>query len=327
MKQKTANKSRGGVASKLLWLACTAIGVATLGIAYQHLAHRRDLQLNPPPGLLIDVGGYRMHINCVGHGNPTVVLDAGLSDSSLSWYKVQPSVAQFARVCSYDRAGLGWSDPSSRPRNSQVFAVELHKLLQNARIPAPFIMVGHSMGGFDVRIYTSLYPSEVVGVVLVDSSHPDMAEHLPELRDILKKWRNQWRRQMYGMPFGIPRLAGWCGHGPPELQAQLRTIECTVSRVREVIAECDSMWDGSATQARKAGTFGDIPLVVVSEDPDKNVKEYLSTFEQGQRDLMHLSSNSHRLVAIGSGHQIQRERPDVVVEAIRWTISANRNSR
>jgi pimeloyl-ACP methyl ester carboxylesterase len=275
--------------------------------------------------MLVDIGGYRMHIDCVGQGSPTVVLDAGLSDSSLSWYKVQPKIARFATVCSYDRAGLGWSDPSPKPRTSRVFAEELHTLLQNANVHPPFVLVGHSMGGFDVRIYASMYRSEVVGMVLVDSAHPDIAKRLPELNTGLKDWRHQLERQEYAMPFGIPRLAGWCGNGPPELRSQLRAVECSVSRLREAISECDSMWEESANQARQTGTLGDIPLVVISEDPARNLQGFpLTVFEEGQQDLMHLSSNSHRMIALGSGHQIQKERPDLVVEAVRWTISEYR---
>ena len=104
-----------------------------------------------------------MHVCCLGVGSPTVVLDSGLSDSWLSWHRVQPDVAQFTRVCSYDRAGLGWSDPSPRSRTSKVFAEELHTLLQHANIAPPYILVGHSMGGYDVRVFTKAYPREVVG--------------------------------------------------------------------------------------------------------------------------------------------------------------------
>ena len=110
------------------------------------------------PGQLVDVGGYKMHIDCTGQGSPTVILESGLGDTYISWHKVQPQIAQFARVCSYDRAGLGYSDSSPRPRTSRIFAEELHTLLHNAGISGPpYILVGHSMGGFDVRLYASLY--------------------------------------------------------------------------------------------------------------------------------------------------------------------------
>ena len=299
------------------------ISLLTLGCAgaiYQWVESHLDRRINVAPGQLVDVGGYRIHIYCLGGGSPTVVLDSGLSDSSLSWYRVQPEIAKFTRVCAYDRAGLGWSDPSPKPRNSKVFAEELHTLLHNARVPAPYVLVGHSMGGFDALIYARLYSSEVAGMVLVDSPHPDFANRLPELRRGLADWRRHLQWQQLAMPFGIPRLMRWCGNGQQELQSKLRTIECNESRLRESIAECFSMWGESASQARSTVTLGDMPLVVLSEDPAKNVKEFLPVFEWGQQDLMHLSSNSSRITAIGSGHQIQRERPDMVVAAVRRIV-------
>ena len=204
-----------GCLSLLLTLGCA-------GAIYQWGQSRLDRRMNPAPGQLIDVGGYRIHIYCVGGGSPTVVLDSGLSDSSLSWDRVQPEIAKFTRVCAYDRAGLGWSDPSPKPRNSKVFAEELHTLLHNAGIPVPYVFVGHSMGGFDALIYARLYGPEVAGMVLVDSPHPDFANRLPELRRGLADWRQHLRWQQLAMPFGIARLMGWCGNGQPELQSKLR---------------------------------------------------------------------------------------------------------
>jgi pimeloyl-ACP methyl ester carboxylesterase len=128
---------------------------------------------------MVDVGGYRLHLYCTGEGSPTVILEAGGGNPWLSWYQVQPQVAQFTRVCSYDRAGLGWSDPSPKPRTTKVIADELHTLLHNAGITAPFVLVGHSLGGLDARMFASQYPSEAVGMVLVDSSHPDQDDRFP----------------------------------------------------------------------------------------------------------------------------------------------------
>jgi pimeloyl-ACP methyl ester carboxylesterase len=309
----------GFVAFGYLVLAFLAVGTA-----HQWLAHTWDLRHNPPPGRLVDVGGYRMHINCIGHGSPTVILDSGLSDSSLSWYKVQPEVSHFATVCSYDRAGLGWSDSSPKARNSRVFVEELHSLLINAKVSPPYVLVGHSMGGLDVRVYAGRYRSEVAGVVLVDSTHPDLADRLPALKTALAIWERQLKHQEYLMPLGIPRLLGWCGSGPPEIRAEMRTVECSLSRLRETLAECESIWNQSAVDARKVTTLGDIPLVVLSEDPAKNAPEFLSVFEASQEELALLSSNSTRTVAYRSGHQIQKERPDVVVAAVQRVVNESR---
>jgi len=263
----------------------------------------------------------------MGEGSPTVILNSGLSDSSLSWYKVQPEVAHFARVCSFDRAGLGWSDSSPKQRNAEVFAEELHSLLQNAKVDGPFVLVGHSMGGYDVRIYASKFPKEVTGIVLVDSTYPDYALWLPALKISLENWERRLRREKALMPFGIPRLMKWCGDGPQEIRARLRTVECTVSRLTETLAECATVWNASAAQVRGTGSLRDLPLIVISEDPSKNTKEFLPAFEEGQERLVHLSSKGSRIVAIGSGHQIQRERPDIVISAIKAVVERSRRSQ
>ena len=159
--------SRHWLRSILIGLLVFAMFLVVAGFLYENIAESRDRRFNPMPGRLVDVGGRRMHIDCTGEGSPTVILDSGLGDTFLSWRKVQPEIAKVTRVCSYDRAGLGYSDSSSQPRTSQVIAEELHALLQAASVQPPYIVVGHSMGGYDVRVYTNLYRSEVVGMVLV----------------------------------------------------------------------------------------------------------------------------------------------------------------
>jgi pimeloyl-ACP methyl ester carboxylesterase len=300
-----------GVVSLLLVLVAA-------GALWQSVGSHRDLQQSPPPGLLADVGGYRMHIHCSGEGSPTVILDSGLSDSSLSWYKVQPEVARFVRVCSYDRAGLGWSDPSPRPRNSRIFAEELHTLLHNAGIPGPFVLVGHSMGGYDVRMFASLYRSEVAGMVLVDASHPDLEKRDPGMRENFVLWRNYLVTRQRLMPFGIPRLLGWCDGGAP--QPALRAVECRTSRYNETLAELDN-FANSGDQVRPTGSLGEMPLAVLSEDPEQVFpREMRATFFECQDDLARLSTRATHVVAKGSGHQIQKDRPDLVIEAIRQVV-------
>ena len=216
------------------------------------------------PGRLVDVGGYKMHIHCAGNGSPTVILDSGLGDSYISWQKVQPQIAQFTRVCSYDRAGIGYSDSSPRPRTSKDIAEELHTLLHNAAIAGPIILVGHSMGGFDVRLYTSLYRADVAGMVLVDASHPDQENRFPAaVRDMEKSWLREAEFLEFTMPFGIPRLMGLCDPDPA-----IRAVECNFHTARENVAEIKALGE-SAAQTAAAGSLGDLPLAVLSHDPDK----------------------------------------------------------
>ena len=149
------------------------------GFLYQYISSKIDELRFPPSGKLEDVGGYRLHINSSGVGGPSVVLDAGMGGCSLGWTLVQPEVSTFTRVCSYDRAGYAWSDKSPLERTSFNMAKELHTLLHNAKIPDPYILVGHSLGGANMLLFASLYPNETAGVILVDSVHEDYLDRLP----------------------------------------------------------------------------------------------------------------------------------------------------
>jgi pimeloyl-ACP methyl ester carboxylesterase len=305
-----------------------------VGALYQNISQTRERRFHPMPGQLVDIGGYKMHIYCIGQGSPTVILDAGMGDSFISWHKVQPEIAKFTRVCSYDRAGLGYSDSSARPRTSRVFVDELHRLLQHAGITGPLILVGHSMGGFDVRLYASLYRheagGEVAGLVLVDSSHPEQQKRLPpELNDLDATWIREQEFFEFSMPFGIPRLLGFCGN-----DAAVRAVECNFHSVRESVAELKAI-SQSAAQTASIGSLGDMPLVVLSHDPDTPqpdlpedlVKPANDAWQQMQEELAHLSSKGKQVIAKNSGHYIQLDRPDLVIEAVRSVVDQARQAQ
>jgi pimeloyl-ACP methyl ester carboxylesterase len=313
---------------------CVVVVLACAGAAYQWIAHYWDMRQNPRPGQLVDVGGYRMHLYCIGQGSPTVVLDSGLGDSWLPWYKVQPPIAQFTRVCSYDRAGLGWSDPSPHPRTSRVIAEELHTLLHTAGMAGPFVLAGHSMGGMNVRMYARLFPAEVAGVVLVDSVHPDQQRRrTPEQMRAIAAFLRVLGLKADTIPFGFSRLMGWCGNGPVEIRPMLRTVECRLRPWREHVAE-EGSFEESAEEARTAGPLGNIPLVVLSHDPEKlypvpgrsprSAKELNPQWEELQSELAQLSTDASRVIARGSGHYIQYDRPDLVIEAVRKLVERTR---
>jgi pimeloyl-ACP methyl ester carboxylesterase len=142
--------------------------VVLAGLVLQEIGSARDARRFLPPGQMVDVGGHQLHICATGRGSPTVVLDSGFPGSSLSWTYVQPEVTRFTRACSYDRAGLGWSDAGPMPRTTRQIVEELHALLRNAQVKGPYVLVGHSFGTFTVRLYASTYPDEVAGIVLLD---------------------------------------------------------------------------------------------------------------------------------------------------------------
>jgi pimeloyl-ACP methyl ester carboxylesterase len=246
---------------------------------------------------MIDVGGYRLHVNCAGdpgQGSPTVVMDAGGFDSSETWNKVEPEIAKFARVCVYDRAGLGKSERRPNPSYpSQEVVKDLHILLVNAHIAPPFVLVGHSFGGMNVRLYASQHPREVVGMVLVDSVHEDEM--------------NRWVAMM-----------------PPEIKQQMPDSDKAVL-ARLAVSEA---------QVRAAHWHSDIPLVVlthgvVSPD-DYGIPSMIAKGEElrleMQGALASLSSRSKHIIAERSGHYIQRDQPKLVIDSIRQIVEATRTT-
>src|SRR6266851_5330639 len=148
---------------------------AVLGVVYQALGTRRDARVYPPPGRLVDVGSHRLHLLELGRGSPTILLEAGLMSTVLSWTELQRCLAESFRVVSYDRAGLGWSDLGPMPRTADRIVGELHSLLERAGISPPYVLVGHSFGGLTMPLFAARFPDEVAGMVLVDPVAP--ADH------------------------------------------------------------------------------------------------------------------------------------------------------
>ena len=246
---------------------------------------------------MIDVGGYRLHINCSGQpisGSPTVVMDAGGYDSSESWSKVQPEIAKFARVCVYDRAGLGKSERRPGPSYpSQEVVKDLYTLLANAHIAPPFILVGHSFGGMNVRLYASQHPEEIVGMVLVDSVHED-------------------------------EMNRWVAMLPLDVKQRMTDAE-KAQLARLAISE---------GQVRAAHWRSDIPLVVLTHGvvnpADYGIPSMVAKGEalrlEMQGALARLSSRSKHIIAEKSGHYIQRDQPELVIDSVRQVVEATRTS-
>ncbi len=288
----------------------------------------------PPPGQLVDVGGYKMHIYCTGQGSPTVILAAGLDDYSIFWTLVQPEVSKTTRVCSYDRAGLGWSEPSPLSRTSETMVKELHTLLVNANVEGPYVMVGHSFGGALVRLYSHIYPDEVAGMVLVDGAPDDLFVRVPVWRKAIEQKLGLFRTLAPLSSFGLLALAPESipNRGlPDEALAQYRAISAATRYFQTVIAENEA-FEKNLDQVRAAGitSFGNMPLIVVSRGiwvslPGlSRVEDQQSwlAWQEMQSELASLSSNGKQITAEEAGHSIQLDQPDLVIDAIRQIVEA-----
>jgi pimeloyl-ACP methyl ester carboxylesterase len=300
----------------LLWLGASlalVLGLLLAGYIYEPLAEASDEKMYPPPGQLVDVGGYRLHINCTGTGSPTVVIDAGWGDWSTAWGFVQPAVAKATRVCTYDRAGMGWSEAGPLPRDAAQYVTELHTLLHNAGIPGPYVMVGHSLGGLPVRVFVHDYASDIAGVVLIDSMTPQQFTSAPTE----DQSPSDSPSQPLSLPaalarFGVVRLlAKPLGLAPvtvPDEQAYYARL-VRPQNVQAYLNEGQGL-PAAGAEAAAVKTFGDLPLIVLTAQ-----RNTTPGWQARQTELLQLSSNSRQLFA-DSGHNIHFEAPEAAVAAI-----------
>ena len=320
----TARTSKRRGKGCLLWLGASlaiVLGLALVGYIYEPLAEAADAKAYPPPGQLVDVGGYRLHIHSTGTGSPTVVIDAGHADSSASWGWVQPEVARTTRVCTYDRAGMGWSEASPYPRTARQFAKELHTLLANANEPGPYVLVGHSLGGYTVRIYAHDYPDEVSGLVLIDAQKlpaPDAATPQPAP----KPGGNSLPALLARV--GLVRLLvdplGSIRNLPPEEKQTYQPYAVAPRSVQTVLDEFIGIAEGGM-QARAVTTLSDLPLIVLSRGKDQS-----ADWTASQASFLKLSSDSQQIFADQSGHSIHIEQPEAAVAAIVKMVEMVRQS-
>lgn len=326
-------------------LIAAALGAAGgLGAAYQAVRVARDLRDHVPAGALVEVGGRRRYISVAGEarpGRPTVVLDAGLGHVAAVWGLVQPGVAAFARVCAYDRAGYGWSDPGPAPRSSQRIVRELRALLAAAGVVPPYVLVGHSFGGLNMSLYAERHPEEVAGLVLVDALPKNIAIQDPANFRFFLSWNRLHYRLLEGLTrLGLVRLylhlrgtgAGpsWVAKLPPGLRAGAvaELLRRTYATAADETAAMHPLMERARTPAA-ADAFPDIPLVVLAHGlPDlftrrmspRDVAQAERVWRAMQAELAALSPQGRLVVAEGAGHKIHLDRPDLVVEAIRAVL-------
>ena len=231
---------------------------ALTGAAYQWLASRKDLAATPPPGHLVDIGGHRLHLWCTGNGAPAVILDTGLGGSSADWGFVQPDVARFTQVCSYDRAGMGYSNPGPSPRTARRIANELAELLARSGIAGPVVLVGASIAGFDVRVFASDHPDRAAGLVLVDASHEDDAHEVPRMARFVPLLSTIGVFRLLGMSFGqrVESLA-------PAVRAFARATSFRAAGYQAAADELSHI-RGSASEVRSSRRKLTVPVLVVT---------------------------------------------------------------
>lgn len=244
---------------------------------------------------LVDVGGHRLYIECTGEGSPTVVMDAGLTLGGDDWSPVQPQIAEFTRVCNYDRAGVGRSEAGPTPRTSQTIVEELDSLLSNANIDGPFILVGHSFGAINMSLFADRLPDRVAGLVLVDGMHPESIS-------------------------GMRRIMG------PAIWDSIETQTLENDEGVDLLR--------SSSQLSPAGSLGDTPLVVLAAGrrlaPPFSTRmriaaELENLWQELQRDMAGWSSQGELVIAAKSGHCIHCQEPEVVVNAVRQVVEAARD--
>jgi pimeloyl-ACP methyl ester carboxylesterase len=248
---------------------------------------------------MVEVGGYSLHTNCVGQGSPTVVLDAGTGEMWADWVLVQREVSDTARVCAYDRAGMGWSEMGPEPRDARRISGELHALLEGVGIEGPYVLVGHSFGGLYAQTYAARYPDEVADVALIESSHPEQFSHRPEARDSYEPQKQIFAVASLLARLGLVRLLYKLDPAPPDLppqqRAQINALGPSTRQVSTTALELRAT-PQSTTQTRGLRSLGDKPLAVVSAGTQ--TPEWLEL----QDDLATLSSNSMHRVVKGATH-------------------------
>ncbi len=304
-----------------------AVFLVAFGIGYEQWSRFRVPRTHPAPGARVAVNDAALHLNCRGSGSPTVILEAALTGfGSLHWFAVQPEVQKFARVCSYDRAGIMWSDSLDEPRTAARMVDELYALLVAARVSPPYVMVGHSFGGLLTRLYDQKYAGEVVGFVFVDSSHPDQQRRLPSVEGAGGP-PPTWALSLFTgtglvrlMPASqsprIPTVVketvqAYSPHSTHGMFAEIRSIDASTAE--------------AASLTNAAGSLGSRPVVVLTRGVfDADPPGTREAWTDMQNELASLSADTDHRVVERATHNIQIDAPDAVVRAIRDVVSAER---
>jgi pimeloyl-ACP methyl ester carboxylesterase len=310
-------RRRRGVRRALIGGALTVAVLSAAGAGYETIAGSGDAERYPMPGQLVDIGGHRLHLSCLGEGSPTVILDAGLGGTSRDWVLVQARLSAQTRVCAYDRAGMGRGEAGPGPRSPARFADELHRLLTNAGIPGPYVLVVHSLSGKSARLFAAAHPEDVAGMVLVDtrSEQIDAATPAAEAEAFTAALKRQAVLLSLARKLGLVRLMGSRTVGEPTLPPDVATeLALLQTQPESLPAPNDEGLARATDDAALAGiSLGQIPLVVIAAgDSMAGIPGWV----EAQADLAALSAEGRLVVGEGSSHLVQIEQPEVVIDAV-----------
>ena len=331
----------------IVYLFCP---VSLTSTSYPPTSNVFDSGKNTPPGTLVDVGGYRLHMYCTGSDAPAVILDSGLGGISTDWELVQGEIAKFTTVVSYDRAGIAWSEVGPLPRTSKQIVKELHSLLANANIPKPYILVGHSFGGNNVQLYAATYPNEVLGIVLVDSSHEEQGSILPphplgDLAELMQNPEDRSFKSTFGMSCFVTQLYlnSKLPFLPESMQNARLTVCSSAKHCHTITSESESFPEsltqlaradrsciknkpcfvltmGQATDLRTFGLFDERTLQKAIEKQ----KAWQHAWKDLQRDLVSKFNRVRQVIAKKSDHAIIWNQPELIIQAVENLIEESR---
>lgn len=329
----------------MLWLVVplgVVVGVIGFGAIYQALATSRDRRRFPPPGKVVQINGKNWHYQIMGEGHPTVIVDSGTGGTHLDWQLVQPEVAKFTRILTYDRAGLGWSEASSEPRTAEQVISELRQLLKAVEVEPPYILVGMSLGGLFTRLFAYQHPEEVAGMVLVDVAHERMYEDAPVefvefnkrlerlLPYVMSIMGHTGLLRLLVMLDALPMAAGLFQKLPPSMRPRAKA-HYSQTQFGKTFAQESALVPVSLNQmeqTRQTKSLPDIPLIVLSAgkldfEITQKVREKFQTLHA---DLANESPQGVHIIAQDSGHVIQLDKPELVIDAIRQVVEKVRCS-
>lgn len=315
-----------------------------LGITYEWIAAKIDSKRFPPTGKLVDMGDYKLHIRCMGEGNHSVIMDAGLGLNSLEWSLVQPEVAKFAKAYSFDRAGYGWSDGNSYPRTSMQTVKELHALLEKVKAPKPYLLVGHSLGGLNMQLFAATYPNEVMGMVLVDACHEDQTSRLPKEPEIIVNTKKLLNSKLLPLmsQTGVSRFFALLPNSKKTIEGSMKGFSKEViaqykakiqsHKVALAFIDENKRFDESLAELRSLNwSFGNKPLIVITagkmeqEGLTDVPKEWFAQTYEGwiilQKELAAKSTKGKQIFATDSNHMITRNQPQIIVNAIKEILT------